>query len=81
MSRSNEFAISGIFPKHSSVVNRGKGKNINQGLSKHSEVGSTPLTKFTKIITVFWDLLGAIKRLVLKDRFHLVHNNLSVSNE
>ena len=34
---------------------------LDQGLSKHQEVSSTPVTKVKKIIVVFWDLLGAIK--------------------
>ena len=34
---------------------------LNQGLSKHPEVGSTPVTKVTKLNAVFWYLLGAIK--------------------
>ena len=34
---------------------------LNQGLSKHQEVSSTPVTKVKKIIVVFWDLLGAKK--------------------
>ena len=37
-------------------------QTINQGLSKHQEVRSTPVTKVKKMIAVFWDLLGAIKR-------------------
>ena len=48
---------------------------IHQGLSKHQEVGSTPVTKVTKLIVNFWDLLGAKKRWILKDRFHAVHMN------
>ena len=36
---------------------------IDQGLSKHQEVSSTPMTKARKkIIVVFLDLLGARKR-------------------
>ena len=35
---------------------------LNQGPSKHQEVSSTPVTKVKKMIVVFWDLLGAIKR-------------------
>ena len=35
---------------------------IDQGLSKHQEVSSTSVTKLTKFIVVFWDLLGSIKR-------------------
>ena len=33
-----------------------------QGIRKHQEVSSTPVTKVKKMIVVFWDLLGAIKR-------------------
>ena len=29
-------------------------KNLDQGLSKHQEVGFTPMTKVTKLILVFW---------------------------
>ena len=36
--------------------------SINQGLSKHQEVGFTPVTKVPKFIVVFWDLLGAIQK-------------------
>ena len=32
-----------------------------QGLSKHQEVSSTPMTKVTKLIVVLWDLFGAKK--------------------
>ena len=35
---------------------------LHQGLSKHQEVSSTPVTNVKKMIVVFWDLLGAIKR-------------------
>ena len=35
---------------------------LDQGLSKHQEVGSTPVTKVKKIILNFWNLLGAIKK-------------------
>ena len=34
---------------------------IYQGLSKHQEGSSTPMTKVTKFIVVFLDLLGAIQ--------------------
>ena len=34
-----------------------------QGLSKHQEVGSTPVTKVTKVIDNFWNLLGEIKKV------------------
>ena len=37
-------------------------ETINQGLSKHPEVCFTPVTKVPKLIAVFWDLVGAIKR-------------------
>ena len=50
-----------------------KKKNIHQGLSKHQEVGFTPMTKVSKLIGVFWYLIGAIKTLVMKGRFHVVH--------
>ena len=40
----------------------GPGGVLDQGLSKHQEVSSTPVTKVKKLIVVFWDLLGAIKR-------------------
>ena len=36
--------------------------SINQGLSKHQGVSSTPVTKVKKMIVCFWDLLGAIER-------------------
>ena len=48
---------------------------IDQGLNKHQEVSSTPVTKGKKIIVVLWDLLDEIKRLILKHRFHVVHMN------
>ena len=48
---------------------------IYQGLSKHQEVSSTSVTKVTKLIVVPWDLLGAIKRSILKLMFHAVHMN------
>ena len=35
---------------------------LDQGLNKHQEVSSTPVTKVKKIIVLFCDLLGAIKR-------------------
>ena len=35
--------------------------SVYQGLSKHQEVSSTPLTKVTKLIVVSWDFFGAIK--------------------
>ena len=35
---------------------------IYQGLSKHQEVCFTPVTKVQKMIVVFWDLVGAIKK-------------------
>ena len=35
---------------------------IYQGLSKHQEVGFTPVMKVTTLILVFFDLIGAIKR-------------------
>ena len=35
---------------------------LDQGLSKHQEVSSTPVTKVKKMIVGFWDLLGATKR-------------------
>ena len=38
---------------------------LDQGLSKHQEVGSTPVTKVTKFIVNFWDLIGAIKKYIL----------------
>ena len=46
----------------------GKG-HLYQGLSKHQEVSSTPVTKVTKLIVVFWDLFGAIKNLILEDKY------------
>ena len=36
--------------------------DIDQGLSKHQEGSSTPVTKVKKLIVIFWDLLGATKR-------------------
>ena len=48
---------------------------MNQGLSKHQEVGFTPVTKVTKIIVVFWDLICEIERYILNDRFHVVDMN------
>ena len=36
--------------------------SIDQGVSKDQEVSLTPVTKVTKLIVVFWDLLGVIKR-------------------
>ena len=36
---------------------------IDQGLNKHQEVSSTPGTKVTKLIVVFWDLLSAKKKV------------------
>ena len=48
---------------------------IDQGLSKHQEVSSTTVTKVTKLIFIFGDLLGAMKRYILKHRFHVVHMN------
>ena len=34
---------------------------LNQGLSKHQEVGFTPVTKLTNLVVVFLDLLVVIK--------------------
>ena len=36
--------------------------SLDQGLSKHQEVGFTPVTKIPKLILVFCDLVGAIQR-------------------
>ena len=36
---------------------------LNKGLSNHQEVGFNPVMKVTKIIVVFWDFLGAIKKV------------------
>ena len=35
---------------------------LDEGLSKHQEVSPTPVTKVNKLVVVFWDLLGAVKR-------------------
>ena len=35
---------------------------LYQGLSKHPEVSSTPVTKVNRLIVIFWDFLGAPKR-------------------
>ena len=35
---------------------------LYQSLSKHQEVGFTPVTKVPKLIVVFWDLVGAIQK-------------------
>ena len=35
---------------------------LHQGPREHQEVSSTPVTKVKKMIVVFWDLVGAIKR-------------------
>ena len=35
---------------------------LNQGLSKHQEVGFTPVTKVPTFIVVIWDLVCAIKK-------------------
>ena len=53
---------------------------LDQGLNKHGEVGSNPVTKVKKFIVVFWDFLGAIKKKILQNRYHWVHKNLLVSN-
>ena len=37
-------------------------QTLDQGLSKHQEVSSTPVTQVKKVIVDFWDLLGAVKR-------------------
>ena len=37
--------------------------SVYKGLSKHQEVSSNPVTKVKKIIVVFWDLLGAMKKV------------------
>ena len=36
--------------------------SLDQGLSKHQEVGFTPVTKVTKLIVNFWDLLSTKTR-------------------
>ena len=36
--------------------------SLDQGLSKHQEVGFTPVTKILKLIVIFWDLVGAIQK-------------------
>ena len=51
----------------------GKIKTLYQCLSKHQEVGVTPVTKVPKLIVVFWDLLGAIQKKILKDKFRTNH--------
>ena len=46
----------------SRVGGEGSQSSLDQGLSKHQEFSSTPVTKVTKLIVLFWDLLGSIKR-------------------
>ena len=48
---------------------------IHQGLSKHQEVGSTPVTKFTNIIMFFWGPYWYTKKVILKYCFHVFHMN------
>ena len=49
---------------------------LYKGLSKHQEVSSTPVRdESDKIDCGFWDLLGAIKRQILKYMIHVVHIN------
>ena len=50
-----------------------KHTHVYQGLSKHQEVRFTPVTKITKLIVVFWDLSGAIKKLILEDKYQTDH--------
>ena len=51
---------------------------LTQGLSKHQEVGSLPLTKVKNVLWFFGTFLMQ-KKLIMKDRFHVVHV-LLVSN-
>ena len=48
---------------HLLIPDKKKKKKLNQDLSKHQEVGSNPVTKVTKFIVNFWDLLGAKKKV------------------
>ena len=49
--------------------------SFNQSLSKPPKVGFTPVMKVTQMIVVFWDLLSAMKREILKDMFQVAHMN------
>ena len=56
--------------------------SVYQGLSKHQEVSSTPVMKVKKLIVVFWDLLGAIKKInpetyVLYGSYELLLSNVA----
>ena len=55
------------------LLHEGRYTSIYQGLSKHQEVRFTPVTKITKLIVVFWDLSGAIKNLILEDKYQTDH--------
>ena len=54
----------------------GKTKSLchktRQGLIKHQELASAPVTNVTKLILVSLELLGAMKRDILKVGFHVV---------
>ena len=43
-------------------ISLGSAESVYQGLKKHQEVSSTPVTKVKKMIVVSWDLLGTIKK-------------------
>ena len=49
---------------------------LYQGLSKHQEVCFTPVTKIPKLIVVFCDPFGAIKNLILKDKYQTNHKEI-----
>ena len=46
---------------------------IYQGLIKHQEVGFISVTEVPKLIEVFLDLDGAIKKFILKDKYIKVY--------
>ena len=56
--------VSGLFGDENGeeldFQNFSSNSSTDQGLSKHQEVCFTPVTKMTKMIVIFWDLLGVI---------------------